>query len=40
MKLEAIAAPVSDVDRAFADFNDPDGNRWLVQEVTKRAPGR
>jgi catechol 2,3-dioxygenase-like lactoylglutathione lyase family enzyme len=22
----------------FASFNDPDGNGWLLQEVTKRAP--
>jgi hypothetical protein len=21
-------------------FNDPDGNMWLVQEVTTRLPGR
>jgi hypothetical protein len=21
-------------------FNDPDGNNWLVQEVTQRLPGR
>lgn len=25
---------------SFVEFSDPDGNRWLVQEVTKRAPGR
>lgn len=24
----------------FATFRDPDGNRWLVQEVTSRLPGR
>jgi catechol 2,3-dioxygenase-like lactoylglutathione lyase family enzyme len=24
----------------FASFQDPDGNSWLVQEVTKRLPGR
>ena len=33
-----------DPDRAtygsFATFSDPDGNRWLVQEVTTRLPGR
>jgi catechol 2,3-dioxygenase-like lactoylglutathione lyase family enzyme len=23
-----------------ASFNDPDGNRWLLQEVTTRLPGR
>jgi catechol 2,3-dioxygenase-like lactoylglutathione lyase family enzyme len=26
--------------RSFASFNDPDGNGWLLQEITKRAPGR
>ena len=25
---------------SFASFNDPDGNGWLFQEVTKRLPGR
>jgi catechol 2,3-dioxygenase-like lactoylglutathione lyase family enzyme len=25
---------------SFCSFNDPDGNTWLVQEVTTRAPGR
>ena len=25
---------------SFLSFNDPDGNAWLVQEVTTRAPGR
>ncbi|HEY1778532.1 MAG TPA: VOC family protein [Solirubrobacteraceae bacterium] len=25
---------------SFFSFNDPDGNTWLVQEVTTRAPGR
>jgi catechol 2,3-dioxygenase-like lactoylglutathione lyase family enzyme len=25
---------------SFFSFNDPDGNLWLVQEVTMRAPGR
>ena len=24
----------------FMSFNDPDGNLWLVQEVTERSPGR
>ena len=24
----------------FCSFNDPDGNAWLVQEVTTRLPGR
>jgi len=26
--------------RSFASFSDPDGNRWLMQEVTERLPGR
>jgi hypothetical protein len=25
---------------SYASFNDPDGNGWLVQEVTTRLPGR
>jgi catechol 2,3-dioxygenase-like lactoylglutathione lyase family enzyme len=25
---------------SFASFSDPDGNRWLLQEVTTRLPGR
>ena len=25
---------------SFFAFNDPDGNAWLVQEVTTRLPGR
>ena len=25
---------------SFATFRDPDGNRWLLQEVTTRLPGR
>jgi catechol 2,3-dioxygenase-like lactoylglutathione lyase family enzyme len=25
---------------SFATFSDPDGNRWLMQEVTARLPGR
>lgn len=25
---------------SFFSFQDPDGNRWLVQEVTTRLPGR
>ena len=26
--------------RSFATFSDPDGNSWLLQEVTVRLPGR
>lgn len=25
---------------SFASFSDPDGNKWLFQEVTQRLPGR
>lgn len=25
---------------SFAGFSDPDGNGWLLQEITKRLPGR
>jgi catechol 2,3-dioxygenase-like lactoylglutathione lyase family enzyme len=26
--------------RSFASFHDPDGNGWLLQELTNRLPGR
>jgi catechol 2,3-dioxygenase-like lactoylglutathione lyase family enzyme len=26
--------------RSFASFRDPDGNGWLLQEITTRLPGR
>lgn len=26
--------------RSFASFRDPDGNGWLLQEITTRQPGR
>jgi predicted enzyme related to lactoylglutathione lyase len=25
---------------SFARFSDPDGNTWLLQEITERLPGR
>ena len=25
---------------SFASFSDPDGNGWLIQEITTRLPGR
>jgi hypothetical protein len=25
---------------SYASFSDPDGNGWLLQEVTARLPGR
>jgi catechol 2,3-dioxygenase-like lactoylglutathione lyase family enzyme len=37
-----IAGPAPDhaTYRSFATFSDPDGNGWLLQEVTTRFPGR
>jgi catechol 2,3-dioxygenase-like lactoylglutathione lyase family enzyme len=32
--------PTRDSYRSFASFSDPDGNGWLLQEVTLRKPGR
>ena len=36
--------PGPDADRpsygSFATFDDPDGNRWILQQVTARLPGR
>ena len=26
--------------RSFASFTDPDGNGWLLQQITTRLPGR
>ena len=52
MKLEVVVVPVADVDRvpgpaqdhqsygSFASFSDPDGNGWMLQEITTRLPGR
>ena len=25
---------------SFAEFSDPDGNGWVLQEITQKAPGR
>jgi catechol 2,3-dioxygenase-like lactoylglutathione lyase family enzyme len=33
-------APGHDSYRSYATFSDPDGNSWVLQEVTKRLPGR
>jgi len=37
-----ISGPASDhaTYNSFATFRDPDGNGWLLQEVTTRLPGR
>jgi catechol 2,3-dioxygenase-like lactoylglutathione lyase family enzyme len=32
--------PKRDSYRSFASFSDPDGNGWIMQEVTTRLPGR
>jgi catechol 2,3-dioxygenase-like lactoylglutathione lyase family enzyme len=34
------AAPDHQSYGSFATFSDPDGNRWLLQEITSRLPGR
>jgi catechol 2,3-dioxygenase-like lactoylglutathione lyase family enzyme len=34
------AAPDHASYRSYATFSDPDGNGWLLQEVTTRLPGR
>lgn len=34
------AAPGSVQGGLVVSFSDPDGNEWLVQEITTRAPGR
>jgi hypothetical protein len=33
-------APDRDSYGSFVSFSDPDGNGWLLQEVTTRLPGR
>jgi catechol 2,3-dioxygenase-like lactoylglutathione lyase family enzyme len=37
-----VAGPAPDNQSygSFASFSDPDGNGWLVQEITTRLPGR
>jgi catechol 2,3-dioxygenase-like lactoylglutathione lyase family enzyme len=40
----ATHAPGPDPERrsyaSYAGFADPDGNRWVLQELTTRLPGR
>jgi hypothetical protein len=36
----AGAAPEHATYGSFASFSDPDGNSWLLQEITTRLPGR
>jgi hypothetical protein len=33
-------APQHSTYGSFATFSDPDGNGWLLQEITTRLPGR
>jgi catechol 2,3-dioxygenase-like lactoylglutathione lyase family enzyme len=33
-------APERATYRSFASFRDPDGNGWVLQEITTRLPGR
>jgi len=37
-----VAGPAADgaTYGSFASFSDPDGNTWLLQEITSRIPGR
>jgi len=39
---DRVSGPAPDHEsyRSFASFSDPDGNGWLLQEVTARLPGR
>jgi catechol 2,3-dioxygenase-like lactoylglutathione lyase family enzyme len=37
---DRAAGPSTDSYSSFVTFGDPDGNTWLVQEVTTRLPGR
>jgi hypothetical protein len=38
--FEPAPDPERASDQTFASFADPDGNGWLLQEVTERAAGR
>jgi len=39
-KRQPGRAPDGATYRSFASFADPDGNSWLLQEITQRLPGR
>jgi catechol 2,3-dioxygenase-like lactoylglutathione lyase family enzyme len=41
-RADRLSGPASDhaTYGSFATFSDPDGNEWLLQEVTQRLPGR
>ena len=40
--VDRVSGPAPDhaTYSSFATFSDPDGNEWLLQEVTERLPGR
>jgi catechol 2,3-dioxygenase-like lactoylglutathione lyase family enzyme len=41
--VSEVSAPDSEEGRSYfttASFSDPDGNGWLLQEITTRLPGR
>jgi len=40
MPASAGRTPSISVTARFVSFKDPDGNGWLLQEVTARLPGR
>jgi catechol 2,3-dioxygenase-like lactoylglutathione lyase family enzyme len=39
-KVEPGPGPESQSYSSFTAFSDPDGNGWIVQEITQRLPGR
>ena len=40
MNPEITYMPLEVLVLSFAAFSDPDGNGWVLQEVTTRLPGR
>ena len=38
--MSAARRPITQSYGSFDTFSDPDGNGWLLQEVTTRLPGR
>ena len=42
LRESQVAGPASDHQSygSWVSFSDPDGNRWFIQEVTMRLPGR
>ena len=41
--VSEVSAPDSEEERSYfttASFSDPDGNGWVLQEITTRLPGR